>query len=54
MDYKLDRIANLLKARSYIGLKNLAINFGFYDEFHLSSSFKKKFGVSPGRFGKNR
>ncbi|MDR1446504.1 MAG: AraC family transcriptional regulator [Treponema sp.] len=36
-----------------IGLKNLAFNFGFCDEFHLSSSFKKKFGVSPGRFGKN-
>jgi AraC-like DNA-binding protein len=53
MDYKLDRIANLLKTRSYIGLKNLALNFGFCDEFHLSSSFKKKFGVSPGRFGKN-
>jgi AraC-like DNA-binding protein len=52
MDYKLDRIANLLKARAYVGLKNLALNFGFYDEFHLSSSFKKKFGVSPGRVGK--
>jgi hypothetical protein len=22
------------------------------DEFHMSSSFKKKFGVSPGRMGK--
>jgi AraC-like DNA-binding protein len=53
MDFKLDRIANLLKSRSYIGLKNLALNFGFCDEFHLSSSFKKKFGVSPGRYGKN-
>jgi AraC-like DNA-binding protein len=53
-DYKLDRIANLLKTRAYVGLKNLALNFGFYDEFHLSSAFKKKFGVSPGSFGKNR
>jgi AraC-like DNA-binding protein len=25
----------------------LAYNFGFCDEFHLSSCFKKKFGVSP-------
>jgi AraC-like DNA-binding protein len=47
MDYKLDRIANLLKAQAYISLRNLALNFGFYDEFHLSSSFKKKFGISP-------
>jgi AraC-like DNA-binding protein len=50
LDYKLDRIANLLKTRSFIGLKNLALNFGFCDEFHLSCSFKRKFGVSPGRF----
>jgi AraC-like DNA-binding protein len=54
MDYKLDGIANLLKSRSFADLKNLAVNFGFYDEFHLSSSFKKKFGVSPGRFGGKR
>ncbi|MDR1106989.1 MAG: AraC family transcriptional regulator [Treponema sp.] len=52
MDYKLDRVANLLRTRSFAGLKNLAVNFGFCDEFHLSSSFKRKFGVSPGRFGK--
>jgi AraC-like DNA-binding protein len=52
MDHKLDRIANLLKTRSHIGLKNLALNFGFYDEFHLSRSFKKKFGISPDRLGK--
>jgi AraC-like DNA-binding protein len=49
-DFKLDRIAHLLKSRSYVGLKNLALSFGFCDEFHLSCSFKRKFGVSPGRF----
>jgi AraC-like DNA-binding protein len=54
IDYKLDRIANLLKTRSFTGLRDLALNFGFYDEFHLSSSFKKKFGVSPGYFGRKR
>jgi AraC-like DNA-binding protein len=54
IDYKLDRIANLLKTRSFIGLKNLALNFGFCDEFHLSCSFKRKFGVSPGRFWRKK
>jgi AraC-like DNA-binding protein len=47
MSNKLDRIAEILSSNSYIGLKNLAANFGFCDEFHLSSSFKKRFGVSP-------
>jgi AraC-like DNA-binding protein len=54
LDYKLDRVANLLKTRYFTGLKNLALNFGFCDEFHLSCSFKKKFGVSPGRFWRNK
>ncbi|GHU93370.1 hypothetical protein FACS189479_04660 [Spirochaetia bacterium] len=47
---KLDQIASLLRSESYTSLKNLALNFGFYDEFHLSSSFKKKFGVSPNKY----
>jgi AraC-like DNA-binding protein len=47
MNGKLDQIAAILRNNSYTSLKNLAFNFGFYDEFHLSSAFKRKFGVSP-------
>jgi AraC-like DNA-binding protein len=43
----LDQIAGLIKSRSYTSLKVLASNFGFYDEFHLSAAFKKKFGAAP-------
>jgi AraC-like DNA-binding protein len=47
MDRKLEQISLMLKYNSHTSLKNLAYNFGFCDEFHLSSCFKKKFGVSP-------
>jgi AraC-like DNA-binding protein len=47
MDRKLEQISLMLKYNSYSSLKNLAYNFGFCDEFHLSSCFKKKFAVSP-------
>ena len=47
LNSRLDQIADLIKSNSYISIKTLAVNFGFYDEFHLSSAFKKKFGVSP-------
>jgi AraC-like DNA-binding protein len=47
MDKKLDQIAALLYSERYNSLKNLAANFGFSDEFHLSVAFKKKFSVSP-------
>jgi AraC-like DNA-binding protein len=50
MNAKLDQIAGLIKSNSYTSFKILASNFGFYDEFHLSTAFKKKFGVAPKRY----
>jgi AraC-like DNA-binding protein len=47
MEKKLEQIAALLRSELYSNLKNLAANFGFSDEFHLSSAFKKKYSVSP-------
>ncbi|MDR0561959.1 MAG: AraC family transcriptional regulator [Spirochaetaceae bacterium] len=52
MNSKLDQIAAILRNNSYASLKNLAFNFGFYDEFHLSSAFKHKFGMSPKNYSK--
>ncbi|MFR6277324.1 MAG: helix-turn-helix domain-containing protein [Blautia sp.] len=34
-------------------LHEAAVNFGFYDEFHLSRAFKKHFKVSPSQFRKS-
>jgi AraC-like DNA-binding protein len=53
MNKKLYQIAALLRGEAGSRLKNLADNFGFYDEFHLSSSFRKKFGISPSQFSQN-
>ena len=36
-----------LQNNTDLTLKEAAVNFGFYDEFHLSRAFKKKFGVAP-------
>jgi transcriptional regulator GlxA family with amidase domain len=47
MDKKLMTIAAFLRSESYTSLKNLAVDFGFSSEFHLSSCFKKKFELSP-------
>jgi len=50
MNSKLDQIAALLKSHTFSNLKALAQNFGFYDEYHLSFCFKRKFGISPVRY----
>lgn len=47
MDQKLDMVYQYLHSTAGITLKETAVNFGFYDEFHLSRAFKKKFGAAP-------
>lgn len=47
MDQKLDSVYRALKNNPDSTLKETAVNFGFYDEFHLSRAFKKKFGAAP-------
>lgn len=47
MEQKLDMVYQALHSNADITLRETAVNFGFYDEFHLSRAFKKKFGVSP-------
>jgi AraC-like DNA-binding protein len=50
MDRKLDIIAGDLKHNTDVRLKTIAYSNGFFDEFHLSVAFKKRFGVSPRRY----
>lgn len=47
MDQKLDMVYQSLHNNVDITLREVAINYGFYDEFHLSRAFKHKFGVAP-------
>lgn len=47
MEQKLDMVYQALQNNAEITLRETAVNFGFYDEFHLSRAFKKKFGVAP-------
>lgn len=44
---KVEQISIVLKLHPNTPLKVLADQYGFYDEFHLSKSFKKVLGVSP-------
>jgi AraC-like DNA-binding protein len=52
IETKLEQVAILLQNGSFSSLKALSINFGFYDEYHLNTCFKKKFGISPVRYSK--
>lgn len=47
MEQKLDMVYQALQNNAELTLREIAVNFGFYDEFHLSRAFKKKFGVAP-------
>ena len=51
---KLEMAASLLKTEPDMQLREIASMLGVYDEFHLSKSFKQKYGVSPREYrGKN-
>jgi transcriptional regulator GlxA family with amidase domain len=49
---KLDRAASQLRLTS-LSLKEIALNTGFYDTYHLSRSFKEIYGLSPMEFRKS-
>lgn len=50
LNSKLQSIASILKDYPNMTLKEIAISYGFSDEFHLSKNFKKKFGVYPSKY----
>ena len=54
MDRKLEMIAVQIEVEPEIKLSELSAIFGFCDEFHLSKAFKKKFGVAPSVYKKQR
>ena len=44
---RLEMAAMQIKMEPERKLKEIALSFGFHDEFHMSKVFKQKFGVSP-------
>ncbi len=50
MDQKLENVAAFLVQFPEAKLYEAAKNFGFYDEFHLSRSFSKRYKISPGKY----
>ncbi len=49
MNMKLEMVRQYLSDHPDEILANVARNYGFYDEFHLGKTFKKKYGYSPKR-----
>jgi AraC-like DNA-binding protein len=47
VDLKLDMAFMLIQEDPQRPLKDLAQNMGFYDEFHFSRQFKRRFGYPP-------
>lgn len=52
IDMKLASVAKYITLNPDATLRAIALNNGFYDEFHLSKSFKKKYGLSPDAYRK--
>lgn len=50
MDAKLELVRQFLISQPHVTLHETALNFGFYDEFHLSKTFRKKYGLSPKQY----
>lgn len=52
LNLKLDRAYDALIQNPTRSIKDLAVSYGFYDEFHFSKLFKRKFGISPSLINK--
>ena len=50
INLKLEMIAKQLEMEPDLLLIELAHAYGFYDEFHMSKAFKKKYGISPQQY----
>lgn len=52
METHLEMARQFLLSQPQAKLHEAALNYGFYDEFHLSKAFKKKFGMPPSVYRK--
>ena len=54
INLKLEMACMLINDNPSKTFKELAVNLGFYDEFHFSKLFKKKYGITPYQFKKEK
>jgi AraC family transcriptional regulator len=52
-DVRLDRVADRL-AHSNARILDIALDAGFADQSHLTRSFRKRFGMTPGEYRASR
>jgi len=50
LDMKMEAVRIFILNHPNVKLHEVALNFGFYDEFHLSKTFKKIFNISPSQY----
>ncbi len=53
ISYRLNKATELLKEQKYTQ-KEIALRIGYPDVYTFSRMFKKKYGVSPGKYAKNK
>lgn len=51
---KLEMVALQLEMEPDVRLKEIALVFGFCDEFHMSKAFKQQYGVSPQQYRREK
>ena len=54
MERKLQGVRQMLMDFPAMPLREVAGNYGFCDEFHLSKAFKSAFGLSPAAYRRNK
>ncbi len=50
METRLEMVRQFLLSQPQAKLHEAALNYGFYDEFHLSKAFKSRFGMPPSQY----
>ncbi len=53
LETHMEMVRQFLLTQPRATLRETALNYGFYDEFHLSKVFKKTFGISPSEYRKS-
>lgn len=52
METRLEMVRQFLLSQPQAKLHEAAVNYGFYDEFHLSKAFKKRYNAAPSEYRK--